>query len=295
MAVDGVKIIDSDTAHDTYWGIMDMFDNELSIEKIKKKFPLKLKSYYDDLDTEIYITSAGLAYWEIGIMDKENLKIIEKVLDKGIGVKVFGEDDEKEGKARQRVLNRFWKKINKVNAKPRKPKKYRKVVNFHFEEDEVLIFKTRKRNYGAVICCQIHQYRGHCNYHLVPTTYSNKKKPTILELKRKDVLGRQIGSGYSKEITKQKQVGIERIWNFVGGENNFFFGLTKIGISHKDFFDLKDKYERIGKLKINNSFKETGSIGYESNFERFEKIVDDVEDYIKTFRTQKYPIEILIE
>jgi len=296
MATDGVKIIDGDTAHDTYWGIMDLFDSQIEISKIINEFPLIPRSYNDDFENEIYITSAGLAYWEIGLMNEKYLQIIKETIDKGECVKVWSEEaNEKEGKARERVLKRFWTKINKENLKPRKPKKYRKVVNFHFEEDEVLIYRLSNEKYCALICCEIHQYRGNCHYMLVPTTYTDKKKPTIEDVRKKEILGRQIGSGYSKKVTKQHQKGIEKIWDYIGGNSNFFFGVVKMGISHKDFFELKGKVEPIGKLRIVESLKETGSLGYETNFDRFENIFGEIDNYIKTFGCQKYPIEILID
>jgi len=293
MATDGIKIIDGDTAQDTYWGIMDLFDSQIEISKIKKEFPLISSIYNDDFENEIYITSAGLAYWELGLMNEKYLQIIKEIIDKKEGVKVWSKEaDEKEGKARERILNRFWKKINKENTKPRKPKKYRKVVNFHFKEDEVLICKLKNGNYCAVICCQINQYRGNCHYMLVPTTYVDKKKPTVEDIQKMEILGRQIGSGYSKGITKQEQKGIERIWEYIGGNNNFFFGVVEIGISHKEFFELKKKVESIGKLRIIEGFKKTGSVEYETNFER---IFRDIDEYIKAFGFQKYPIKILVE
>ena len=36
MATDGVKIIDGDTAHDTYWGIMDLYESAADFNTIKK-------------------------------------------------------------------------------------------------------------------------------------------------------------------------------------------------------------------------------------------------------------------
>lgn len=293
MATDGVKIIDGDTAHDTYWGIIDLFDRQVEISKIKKEFPLTSKIYSDDFENEIYITSVGLAYWELGLMNEKYLQVIKEIIDKKEGVKVWSEEaDEKEGKAREKVLNRYWKKINKENTKPRKPKKYRKVVNFHFEEDEVLIYKLKNGNYCAVICCQINQYRGNCHYMLVPTTYNDKKKPTIEDINEMEILGQQIESGYSKEATKQEQKGIERIWEYIGENNNFFLGVVEIGISHKEFFELKKNVESIGKLRIIEGFKKIGSLRYETNFER---IFRDIDEDIKTFGWQKYPIKILVE
>ena len=40
MATDGVKIIDGDTANDTYWGIMDLYDSQANLELIEKEFPI---------------------------------------------------------------------------------------------------------------------------------------------------------------------------------------------------------------------------------------------------------------
>lgn len=64
MATDGPKIIDGDTAHDTYRGIMDIYDNNGSYEEIQEFFPIKV-NYLDDFYYEIYLTSLALAYWEI--------------------------------------------------------------------------------------------------------------------------------------------------------------------------------------------------------------------------------------
>lgn len=57
MSTDGTKIIDGDTAHDTYWGIMDLYDSGADLEIILAKFPLVQKEFYDEFDNEIYVTS----------------------------------------------------------------------------------------------------------------------------------------------------------------------------------------------------------------------------------------------
>jgi len=41
LATDGTKIIDGDTAHDTYWGIMDLYDSGGEIQMILNEFPLE--------------------------------------------------------------------------------------------------------------------------------------------------------------------------------------------------------------------------------------------------------------
>ncbi|WP_163401446.1 hypothetical protein [Flavobacterium fluviatile] len=204
MATDGVKIIDGDTAHDTYWGIMDLYDSEANFETISKEFPLIQADYFDDFDNEIYVTSCALALWEIGQMTEEKLTYVKSIIDKGACVKIWTEEyDTKEGKARQKELDKFWKKISQPNAKVRARKKYRKITNFYFQPDDLLTFQLKDGNYRAIICSSIDQYRGQCNYILVPTTYNSNKKPTVDDLKDKEILGRQIGSGYDHKLQEK--------------------------------------------------------------------------------------------
>lgn len=294
MATDGVKIIDGDTAHDTYWGFMDLYDSGADFDTINKEFPLIQADYFDDFDNEIYVTSCALALWETGQMTEDKLAYVKSIIDKGACVKVWTDEyDPKEGKARQKELDKFWKKISQQNAKPRARKKYRKITKFYFQPDDLLAFQLKDGSYRAVICAEIDQYRGQCNYILVPTTYNSDKKPTIDDLKDNEILGRQIGSGYDQQTTKEQQPGIERIWEYIGGSRIFFFGVVKLAVDHKDFINFKDKFEKVGSLQIIQGLKQTGSFGYAGNFERFEDIFGDLENHLKVFQYQKYPVSIL--
>lgn len=295
MATDGVKIIDGDTAHDTYWGIMDLYDSGADFDTINKEFPLIQADYFDYFDNEIYVTSCALALWEMGQLTDDKLVYVKSIIDKGACVKEWTENNEKDGKARQKELDKFWKKISQTNSKVRARKKYRKITNFYFQPDDLLTFQLKDGNYRAVICATIDQYRGQCNYILVPTTYNSSNKPTVDDLKDKEVLGRRIGSGYDQQTTIEQQPGIERIWKLAGGNCNFFFGVVKLAVDHKDFINFKDKFERVGTLKIVEGLKQTGSFGYEENFERFEEIFSDLDNHIKIFQYQKYPVTTLCD
>lgn len=59
------------------------------------------------------------------------------------------------------------------------------------------------------------------------------------------------------------QPGIDRIWNLNGGNCNFFFGVIQLAVDHKDFINFKDKFEKVGTLKIIDGLKKMGSFGYE--------------------------------
>lgn len=190
MATDGIKIIDGNTANDTYWGIMDLYDSGADFDTINKEFPLIQATYFDDFDNEIYVTSCGLALWEMGQMTSDKLAYIKSIIDIGACVKFWTEEaNAKEGKARQKELDKFWKKISHTNPKIRARKKYRKITNFYFQPNDLLTFQLRDGNFRAVICASIEQYRGQCNYILVPTTYNSEKKPTVDNLKTKEIFG----------------------------------------------------------------------------------------------------------
>ena len=297
MATDGVKIIDGDTAHDTYWGIMDLYDSQADFETIEKEFPLYQRDYFDDFDNEIYVTSCALALWEIGQMTESKLDFVKFVIEKGACVKEWAEESEKNGKARQKELDKLWKKISQVNHKVRLRKIYRKITNFYFQQDDLLTFQLKDGNYRAAICITIDQYRGRSNYILVPTTFSSPKKPTIDDIKDKEILGRRVGSSYGQEVTKEMQPGIEKVWNYEleGGSGNYFFGVVKLAVDHKNFIGFKDKFEKVGTLKIIEGLKQTGSFGYEENLAGFERVFGDIENYIQIFQCKKYPVKVLCD
>lgn len=293
MATDGVKIVDGDRAHDTYWGIMDLYDSGADISAIEKEFPLIQPDYIDEFDNEIYVTSCALALWEIGRMTDKKLQYIKSIIDKGSCINEWSKQSPKEGKAKQKELDRFWKKISAPNTRIRARKKYRKITNLYLEPDDLLTFQLSDGRYGVVICASIDQHRGQCNYILVPTTYMSFTKPTLDNLKDKEILGRQIGSGYDKETTKELQPGIEKVWQYEGGV--YFFGVVQLAVDHKSFGVLKDKFERIGSLKIVDGLKRMGMFGYETTFDRFEAIFSDLDQHAKVFQLKKYPISVLCD
>jgi len=101
MATDGVKIIDGDRAHDTYWGIMDLYDSGVDFETIETEFSLIQSDFIDDFDNEIYVTSCALALWEIGRMTDERLAYVKTIIDKGACVNEWS-------KERNAVTIRRW-------------------------------------------------------------------------------------------------------------------------------------------------------------------------------------------
>ena len=294
MATDGPKIIDGDTAHDTYWGIMDLYDSGAELQMIVNEFPLEQPEYFDDFNNEVYVTSCGLAYWELGLMTDDRLNYIKEVISKDACVKEWSSYSEKEGKSRKTILNKYLNKIEKTNEKIRKRKKYRKITNFIFSENSVLTFQLSNNEYAVTCCIKIDQYRGSCDYWLVPITYKSKSKPTIEQITESEILGTTIGSGFTREQTQASQPGIEKIWDYVGGKPNFCFGFVIQVVEQKDLLNFKNKFEKIGELDIIEGLKEIGSISDEDSYERYDETYIELDNQIKVFGYQKYPIRVVI-
>jgi hypothetical protein len=297
MATDGVKIIDGDLARDTYDQIMDLYDSDANIATIRKEVPFAKDDYGPDSDFyhEIFVTTYALAFWEIGEITDDIINEVKRVIDLKAGVKVWTEEcDESEGKKRQKELDKLLKKISAPNQKIRKRKKYKLIKNFYFQPDDVLTFQLSDKDYYAVICAKVTQQRGQCTYDLVATTYKGKTKPTIDDLKNCFIAGRKIESGYDLKTTLSHQPNVDEIWRYVK-QDNFIFGLPYHLVTHRDIISFKDKFEVVGKLKIKESFKRDGGYGYETSFDRFESIFSDLDNYMKVFSEQKYPVTLLCE
>lgn len=295
MATDGVKIVNSDTAHDAYWGIMDLYDSGSDLLTIQEQFPIVQSDFADDFDNEIYVTSCALAFWEIGQMTEDKLAYVKSVIEKGAGIREWSNTSDKLAKERQKELDKFLSKISRTNDKIRPRKKYRKISKPFFNSDDILAFQLKDDRYKSAICVEVNQYRGNCDYALVPTTYDSFDEPTIRELVNFDVLGRQIsGSSFDPLDAIQEQPGIERIWKYLGSNGVFFFGIDHILVSHTDMAEIKKNFKVVGKLRISDALKRGGTFGYQRTFTDFETIFNDLDKYAENLRLNKFPIKLLI-
>ncbi len=298
MAIDGTKIIDGDLAHDVYNEFMDLYDANVEIAEIKRKIEKWRNEDLDEVEFEIFITAYALTLWETGNLTEDIFDEVQKTVNKGAGAAMWLEEcGEFEAKDRQKVLEKFLKKITVSKKTPRKRKKYKKITNFIFQTDDIVAFQLPDKSYRAAILSNVEQYRGNCIYEFTPTSYMSEDKPTVSAIKNSSVFVNKIGCGGSRESVKQKQPGIEKFWSLDYEYSiPFIIGLAIFGIEHKDLLKFKKSFEVIGKLKIKEQFKETGSIGYEDSYEdfskRFEKIIDR---QVRIFKNETIKIEDLEE
>ena len=306
MATDGVKIIDGDIAHDTYEGIMDLYDSGATIETIRNKNPFPQEDYYDDFDYEIYTTAYALAMWEIGHMTDDVLQEVKRVIEKGACVKSWTEEyDAKAGKARQRELDKLLTKISSANPKVRKVKKYKTISNFLFDENDVLVFQLADKNYYATILFKIDQYRGACNYEFGKILYKDSKIPTLETIANCEIIGRKIPSGHGMDMTSILSMGFEEMMKEGGIDEilkresektgSFVIGMDKTAVDHKELINFTDKFKKIGQLKIKPSYKDTGSYGGASDFDDLTREFADLDNYIKIFKADKFKVADLLE
>lgn len=291
MATDGVEIIDGDDAHGNYWGIMNLYDNGASFSEIEKKFPLKPQDWYDDFEKEIYVTSVGLAYWEIGMMTKERLDFIKKIVEKGACVEEWTDSSEEEGEARKTVLEKYLTKISKLDSKPRDKIILKKRTDLIFHENDVLTFQLKNQNYYAIICSKIEQYRGECSYCFVITTLETEHKPNIDSLRDKEIVGHEpsLDLDLNKEVLNQ--MGLSDVLEILNENDKSSKGTFVLKIEHNDLYHFQDKFEKLGSLNVKENYIKIAAFGYERNFDRFEDIFSDIENYIKVFKYCKYPIK----
>ena len=322
MATDGVKIIDGDLAIDTYEHIMELYDSGANAEIIKKEIPFIKEDYGIDTDFyhEIFVTAYALAFWEIGELTDDILEEVRCVINLKAGVKLWTEEcDEKEGRKRQKELDKLLAKISRPNLKIRNRKKYRVVKNLYFQPNDVLAFKLSDNSYCAMICTKITQQKSQTTYDLAITTYKRKEKPTIEALYDEFIVGHIMNCGSLDQELLEKQPEVDILWDYhkhnakpmteeqkertyddmfidaFEGRQHFLFGIPYELVTHKDMTHIKDNFEVVGKLNVKESFKRDGGYGYISTFEKFEEIFSDIDYYIKVFRRVKFPVRLLNE
>jgi hypothetical protein len=256
MAIDGVKIIDGDLAHDVYYTFMDLYDARESIEAIKATVE-QLRVDNDDVDDEIFITAYALALWEIGQLDEKTLSQVALAIQQEAFANYLtqSEDAPSEGRKRQAVLKRFWNKITQPNIRPRKRKSYKAQSKFVFAEGDVLSFQMPDGTYRATILLLVSQHRGRCDYLFAMPTYCGPAKATIDDVQHGEIMGRIIDP-------------VGRI------------GFNVVGIAHKDLRAIATMFERIGRLEISQSAKccgaQAGAVdfsGFASAFANFNNII----------------------
>ena len=83
MAIDGINILESDLSIDVQNEILDRYDLGQSADEIKSYLKNELQNLSSSLDFEIYISTACLTLWKIGLLDDYFIKQLEIIVENG--------------------------------------------------------------------------------------------------------------------------------------------------------------------------------------------------------------------
>ena len=175
MAIDGVKIIDSDQGYDIYNEVVGRYRDGDHVANIIKDILDAEKDYCQtDFFTEIYWTALAYSLWKIGhltddIRDK-TLELIKKGADP-----FWMEIDPEALKQRQKVLEKLAIQLQTENPRPLKAPKAKAKHKPYFEEGDLLAVKFQDE-YGLVFVSMVDQSPRKLEYHLACTRLLQTKK-----------------------------------------------------------------------------------------------------------------------
>ncbi len=223
MAIDGVKIIDSDDGHDIYNAIVERYKDGVSVDTIISEILSEEQNFcIDEFYTEIYWTAVAYSLWKIGHLTDD---IKQKALDIiAQGPHEFWlEIDDKALKQRQKVLDKLALQLQSENPKPVKVRKSKTKREPHFKMGDVLAVKFENK-YGAIFVSDVDQSPRKIEYHLACTRLLQEEKPTMEQFLNSKIACRK---------------------------DNTNFGIdTDCWFNHKDLGLLLDNLEIIGTVEL---------------------------------------------
>ena len=179
MAIDGVKIIDSDTGYDIYNYVIGSYKDGMSADKIVETMLSEEKDYcIDDFYSEIYWTALAYSLWKIGYLPDD-------VKEKTIGIIKKGADefwleiDSNALKQRQKNLDKLAIQLENENPKPIKVPKSKIIRKPYFKTGDVLAIKFDDE-YGACFVSSVDEGLRKIEYHLACTRLLQNEKPNIV-------------------------------------------------------------------------------------------------------------------
>ncbi|MGX7073086.1 hypothetical protein ACWOB6_00820 [Falseniella ignava] len=221
MAIDGVKIIDSDDAYDIYNTIVERYKNGENVDKIIEDILNDEDNFcIDDFYTEIYWTAFTYSLWKIGYLPEDiknkTLQIIKKGADK-----FWLEIDSKALKQRQKALDKLAIQLQSVNPKPLKVPKANTKREPYFKAGDVLVVQF-ENEYGVGFVSDLDQSPRKVEYHLAFTRLLQKNKPTMTDFLNSEIACNMNNTKYALK--------------------------TDCWFNHKDLGLLLDRFEKIGEI-----------------------------------------------
>ena len=225
MAIDGVKIIDSDDGHDIYNLIVERYRDGTSIDTIVSEILAEEQNFCtDEFYTEIYWTAVAYSLWKIGHLPQD---IKEKALDiiaKGAH-EFWLEIDSKALKQRQKVLDKF------------------------------------ENEYGAIFVSDVDQSPRKIEYHLACTRLLQEEKPTMEQFLNSKIACRKDNTNFAIDTDcwfNHKDLGLllDHL-EIIGAVELYPCKLWKLAPAGtlEDIYEEITDNPRIGKLRLIDTYE----------------------------------------
>ena len=230
MGTWGTGISSNDTFSDVYDDFFKYYNEGDFPDEILKKLMIEYQEVLDNEDdfTNFWFAVAK-AQWECKALEENIFNQIKWIVEEDIDINIWRNLDasEKDLKTRRNVLIKFLDslKVEKAKPKARKAKKTNKNI---FEKGDCLSLKLINGNYGGAIVLESF-INEEISANLIAFTRINQKsKPTIEDVRNSELLIKNFGKWKNEYFV------------------NWFFPIG--------FKKVKDLFEVIGKLKIQNDF-----------------------------------------
>ena len=247
MAIDGVKIIDSDSGYDIYNNITERYKDGEDIEKIRQDWLNEEANFcIDELFAEIYWTAFAYSLWKIGYPKDEVRTKALQLIEQG-ATPLWNEIDSKAQKQRQKALDKLKLQLQEDNPKPLVKPAPKKPKTPYFEVGDVLAITIDER-YGICFVSAVEVTPRKIEYHLAPTRYLAPTYPTMTDFLQSEV---------------------------ACGKNNQDFALkTDCWFNHKDLGAILPSLKKIGTVQLKPYSLWTLSPAH-SIEDIYEKIIED--------------------
>lgn len=148
MAIDGVKIVDSDFAWDIFDDFFERFDAGASPAELREELTEEYEGeLLSTLDRELFLTTLAECLWSVGEPVVELADQIQDMLDRDA---TAAEWDDLYPE-RKKVLKRFLTRLSKPKTKPVARKKNRAPKKLLFEVGDYLVFTKQNGKQVPVI------------------------------------------------------------------------------------------------------------------------------------------------
>ena len=203
----GTGISSNDTFADIYDDFFELYNENVSVSEITKKLIQENQETINEReDCNNFWFAIALSQWECKELDKSIFEKVKEIINSGKDIIIWKELDASNAdlKSREKVLEKFLKKLETEKAKP-KTRKKKKLHNSIFKKEDCLTYIMENGNYGGafVLTDELQSSVG-ANF-IAITNIDQKQKPTVADFKKAEVYVQRVKTTYiDGNIIKEK-------------------------------------------------------------------------------------------